>query len=447
VIASILLLCTAPAAAARPPGPAARVFGVAAARGDPLAEARALLREDRPAEALTLCETWIAEHPDDPRGWVEGAAVLGRMRRFPRAAEYLHKANDLAPDDPRTLFNLASSLQNQSLFDQAIVYWRRLHELADHDPELARRPDWIRLWGLAASELDRSPEALDAFGRLVALDPSNTTYRLDLAQELLHAARFEEAATELERVAQDRPGDPAVRYLHGWALLRIGRDEAAERELQAARDLDPSVPAPHLKLGTLYSRQRRYDEALASYREAVRLDPLSAEGWHALARLETLHGSPELADQARQRYEAARAVADERTERLRACTRRVTNDPTDVEAYAEAARLFLQAGDLVAAEPWLNRLLAHDPDNEQALLDLSVLLARRGELRPALLEAQKLLERDPRHPQANLQAARVLCALGRWKEAVPHLETAIENLPPQLREQAHALLQQARAEH
>jgi len=408
-----------------------------------LEEGQALLQEGRTRDALARFETWMERYPQDPRGYLGAATALIRLRRSPRATRHLRAAHEIAPENVPVLFNLAACLHNQTLYDEAIVYWRALRDLADVRPELARREDWVRFWGKAAAALDRSPEAIEAFRRLVRLDPKNMTYRGDLANELMQATRFEEAVKELEHIVEARGEEASVRYQLGWAYLRLDRDEDAERELAAAAELDPNLVDAFLRLGTLYSRQQEHHKALASYQAALRANSFSAEALHGLARQFALTGDEDGAADARRNYERVSAIADERTEALRTCLRGLAAAPRDIAAHEAVARFYLEQGDAEGAEPRLLRLLALDPENELAILNLGTILALRGDLESALLEVGKLLERDAQHPQANLRTGRILCGMKRWKDAIPYFETALPGLG-KARPEAETMLEVAR---
>jgi tetratricopeptide (TPR) repeat protein len=65
----------------------------------------------------------------------------------------------------------------------------------------------------------------------------------------------------------------AARASLGHALARKGLDAAAERELEAARALDPRHLPGRLELGRLHRRQNRVLPALAAFEAALALDP------------------------------------------------------------------------------------------------------------------------------------------------------------------------------
>lgn len=59
------------------------------------------------------------------------------------------------------------------------------------------------------------------------------------------------------RVLDERPKDAEARLLAGSALLKLGRLEKAEKELEHALKLDPSLPGVHGRLGDLAMAQAK----------------------------------------------------------------------------------------------------------------------------------------------------------------------------------------------
>lgn len=83
------------------------------------------------------------------------------------------------------------------------------------------------------------------------------------------------------RRAQDEYADnlrtfPDVASQHtslGWLLAARGDLATAERELRLAVSLDAQDPRPHVYLGVLAARARRFDAAIAHWKDAQRRNP------------------------------------------------------------------------------------------------------------------------------------------------------------------------------
>lgn len=209
----------------------------------------------------------------------EAAAAVDRLRR----------ATALAPDQPRVWMNLGNALVTAGLDPhEAVSAYERSVELA---------PTWKALHNLGAvlARLGRADEAVKAFEKATALDPSALGTSISLAETLTACGRREEAAAVFRDVARRIPENPVVmanllatletnyyddvgievaeRALDKWPedetillmyvflLERNSLLERAEDRLSTMAE-GASTPAPLLHLARLRVRQFRYaDEA------------------------------------------------------------------------------------------------------------------------------------------------------------------------------------------
>jgi Flp pilus assembly protein TadD len=108
-------------------------------------------------------------------------------------------------------------------------------------------------------------EAADVSGEL------RSAYQLALA--LLEQERFDEGIAALAALVARAPGLSAPRVDLGIAHHRAGDLEGAERELQAALELNPDHPAALNELGIVYRKTGRFEDARSSYERALAIYP------------------------------------------------------------------------------------------------------------------------------------------------------------------------------
>lgn len=114
-------------------------------------------------------------------------------------------------------------------------------------------------------------------GVLVSVERGNRLYR---------AGNYAEAVDAYRAALADGEDSPVLRYNLGTALLQLGRYDEAEEHLQAAlNDVDPETrERVYYNLGQRYledarqtgdpeAQMARYDAAVESYRQALRLRP------------------------------------------------------------------------------------------------------------------------------------------------------------------------------
>jgi tetratricopeptide (TPR) repeat protein len=356
-----------------------------------------------------------------------------------------------------------------------------------------RAVDLFRQW--------KPDEVIEKLDRAIALDPqfalayallSSThndvyTYGADISERHLTAARdFAETALRLDP-------DLAEGYAaRGFYLYGRRNYEAALQDLDQARRLAPGNPWVHYLLGAIHRRQGRWNEAIAGYAAAVRLDPLRdwyladyartlmmlrryAEADRVYARwiavspkpfeakllqaynhahwtgdirplgavLETAPPGPCVANWVVYNYRVARREFQEAASRVLACDKGDAGSfgaeaiPKEIWA-AEAYRLAGDAGRArelyQVARKRLDESLRANSDRPYSHVMLAMALAELGDRPAALAEVEKALESMPvtrdavTAPSVLELAARVHARLGEQERALDELEQVL-NMP------------------
>ena len=136
--------------------------------------------------------------------------------------------------------------------------------------EWADAPALAQAEALHQARLKGTPEA---WGKT----PPSAASLASQGDALMRAGRYGEAIPVLRRVLKLDPGQ--VTALNALAIYEglQGRPQAALRLLERARDADPGHPLTWINLGVSYEALGNPRQALASYGEAVRLQPDSEQ--------------------------------------------------------------------------------------------------------------------------------------------------------------------------
>lgn len=138
----------------------------------------------------------------------------------------------------------------------------------------------------ASLSLGHVEAAAQFAGAAVRSDPGQSwSYRL-VSAALLRLGRFDDALSTARRA---RYLDPELWVTHLCVAQVLASTPGTVREAQwtaeTACSLAPNEPAVHLVAAEIACVQRRLDDAEASLRVALRLDPLCAQAHHELARI------------------------------------------------------------------------------------------------------------------------------------------------------------------
>ena len=257
------------------------------------------------------------------------------------------------------------------------------------------------------SGLDK--QALEAYERLVGVDPGDTAGAAKLASLLAREGRRSEAADLLGRLAQEcraqrrlenartlycqmveiAPGAFTGWYCLGRVEFEAGQFQDAEEHLRRAAEIDASSPLPHLLLAHVYEQQKQVDRAKAAWRIVLEFDPAHQEVHHRLGLLYLNEGDTEAAvkefDAAAHSLgesgELERAIdllgdlgpaADHPViqERLGELLERSGRPGEAKAAYHRSAELYLATGRVGQRKRMLGRILSLDANDPQAMEDV-----------------------------------------------------------------------------
>ena len=84
---------------------------------------------------------------------------------------------------------------------------------------------------------------------------------------------LEKARELLEKAVAREPRNGAYRDSLGWVYFRLGRLDAAEKNLTEAHQRDPDDPTIEEHLGDLSERQGNVEQAVAHWERALTLKP------------------------------------------------------------------------------------------------------------------------------------------------------------------------------
>lgn len=243
--------------------------------------------------------------------------------------------------------------------------------------------------GLRYAELGRHAEAVDILRRAVDLVPDSAGAHCDLGNTLLQQARHD--------AGPDRRPDPAL-------------VATAMASLREAVRIDPANALPQSALGNALLDFGNPAEALAPLRRATELDPTSPD--HHFNYANALVRADRPADAALE-YAAALAITPDDAEirsNFGVVLRRLNRAAESVAQLQEAVKLSPGSADM------------------HRQLGLSLLAAARpAEAASSLRESLRLA---PGHPQSLYQLATALADAGKPSEAIAPFEELLRLVPP-----------------
>ena len=111
----------------------------------------------------------------------------------------------------------------------------------------------------------------------VALEPDNVAYNYFLGAVMFWLGKYADAEPYLAKAVALLPGNAAMRKDLGNTLYKLRRLPEAEQQFRAAVRLEPDKPVYHNQVGLILYYQQKYTEAETFFREALRLEPGNTE--------------------------------------------------------------------------------------------------------------------------------------------------------------------------
>src|SRR5438552_5422969 len=134
-------------------------------------------------------------------------------------------------------------------------------------------------------------------------DPEGSDWGVVAAYAWVRRGDYPRATAALSRVIQRNPEDIGAWILLGETQRLAGQPGQAARTLERASTIGRTSFVTFFLLGEAYRDSRRLDQAIAAYREAVRLEPQFAGGWFGLGSALARVGNREEARMALERLE------------------------------------------------------------------------------------------------------------------------------------------------
>ena len=195
----------------------------------------------------------------------------------------------------------------------------------------------------------------------------------------------------------------------GHALASEKRYEEAVMQYRQAIKINPFYSKAHNNLGHALSELKRYDEAIERYRQAISIEANYAEAYNNLAN--ALGKEGKLKESIAYYNEAIRFKSD----------------------YAEA---HFNLGVALGRQSWSKEAIVQyrqalqiKPDFAWAHNNLAILLGQRGDFVGAISHYQQAITFDSGFAKAHNNLGSTLAQQGKFKEATAHFEKAI-NIDP-----------------
>jgi tetratricopeptide (TPR) repeat protein len=208
---------------------------------------------------------------------------------------------------------------------------------------------------------------------------------------------------------QKYPNEFTAHFNLGAALQSMGRVEEAIRTYRQALRIKPDDAIARNSLGTALQTMGKLEEAITEYREVLRVRPDYANAHYNLGTSLLSLGKPE---EAVKHFQEVLRLG-----------------PEDADAYNDLGSALAIQGEMVQAAVQFEKALRLNPAHANAHYNLGKLFAIQGNLAQAAAHFEQALRSDPENADAHNDLGEVLAMQGHLVQAVAHFERALRLNP------------------
>ena len=253
-----------------------------------------------------------------------------------------------------------------------------------------------------------SRESVDRnVAKMNLLDRSSESPR-DRGDNLMGAGQYVEAIAAYERAVAADPSDTSAYYGLGNAQAALGRFDQASDSFGQVVTMQPDKASAHFNKGNADFARKLYQEALECFRRANEIDPRADYLNNVGTALASLH-----------RYDDA----------IEAFRDAVRSEPDLVEAHVNLARALTVVGRLLEAIDVCHGALKDHPRSTKILRVLGECWVRAEVIPNAIACMEQALQLSPRDADLRIQLASLLNGAGRLTEASALYEAALRLAP------------------
>lgn len=288
----------------------------------------------------------------------------------------------------------------------------RLKEAEYHIAKaLEMRPRYFRAnnnMGIVLGLQGRHDEAQRYFEKAVHFNRKSAQAHNNLGMALARQGKTDEGIEHVTRALAIKPYTDAYNNL-GILLASKGELAQAEVQFRQALKLDPLSAEAHNNLGITLERQGNSKEAFVHYQAALRIRPGYPDARNNMGQFLLKQNKQE--DALRQFQEAVRS------------------DPQNAAANFGAGNILLERRDLAGAESHFRKAVTSAPDHSDAHYGLGLVLVRQQKLQEAAGQFQDAVRLNPNHAGARNNLGIALALQGKTGEALEQFAEALRINP------------------
>jgi tetratricopeptide (TPR) repeat protein len=400
-----------------------------------------LLNDGQLDAALEQYKVIADSNPEDAQTYVRMAEIYRRQAKYDLALENLKKAETLVPDTMDVPYSMASVYQAQGRYDEAIKLLQDLvkrtekSEAGSSQADRNNRAIFIERLGMVYREQENYTAAVDTFRKMLLLGDENARsgYQ-EMIDTYREAKEWPQATAVAKEAVQKMPDDRDLRMVLDAQLADTGELDKSVADIRSMLKGGPEDREVYLRLGIIFTRAKRYDDALQALAKAEQLSAKPDDKGYVSFLRGDLYQREKMFDQAETEFKKVLS----------------TTAPTDPQSAATLNYLgYMNADRGVKLEESLNYIkqaLTFEPNNGAYLDSLGWAYFKLGKYDQAEENLTKAEAHMGTDPTVQEHLGDLYQKMGRLKLAAAHWDRAVQEwnktVPAEQDSEAFAKVQQ-----
>ena len=222
----------------------------------------------------------LSQHPENLKALIGHAEVFVGKTEIQKAINAYEKILQMHPNNPNVATRLAGLLIQTNVLDRGIELAQKV---ADYYPQ---HPGANSLLLKVYYKQKRYRLAIEYANRILSIPNANHDFaRRLLGRSYVATKRYDLAVKTLEDVVKTAPNDFDSQISLAYAYHNKGEFEQAIARYQKAAKINPESKIPYDLLATLYTQQNQINDAITHYRNALEKSPEDRASANNLAML------------------------------------------------------------------------------------------------------------------------------------------------------------------
>ena len=380
-----------------------------------------LLNDGQLDAALEQYKVIADSNPEDAQTYVRMAEIYRRQAKYDLALESLKRADTLVPDQAEVAYSIAAVYQAQGRYDDAVKILQELvkrtekSEAGSSNADRNNRAIFLERLGMVYREQENYTAAVETFRKMLPLGEENTRQGYqEIIDTYREAKQWPQATAAAKEAVQKLPDDRDLRMVLDAQLADTGELDKSVADIRSLLKGGPEDREVYLRIGIIYTRGKRYDDALAALAKAEQLSTKPEDKGYVSFLRGDLYQRQKMFDQAEAEFKKVLT----------------TTSPTDPQTAATLNYLgYMNADRGVKLEESLNYIkqaLTFEPNNGAYLDSLGWAYFKLGKYDQAEENLTKAESHMTTDPTVQEHLGDLYQKIGRLKLAAAHWERSVQ---------------------